>query len=108
MSAIMSFINGFFAALYDLGAWLLDGLLYVLTAFLFVPFDAILTITEHAISGISFAAITFNGAAAWAELPPQFIWLLNAVGFPTGLTMIVSAIGIRMALNLIPASLTRV
>jgi len=108
MSGIMSFVNSFFQMLWDFGAWLLDGALYVLKFALYVPYDAILTVVQAAILSVSFAGLAFDGAAEWANLPPQMIYILNAIGFPAGLTMLASALFIRLVLNLIPASLTRV
>lgn len=104
----MNFLNSFFSRIWDFGAWLLDGLLYVIKSVLYVPFDAILTVIETFIVALTYSIASLSGVMSWLSLPSQMIYLLNACGFSTGLTLIATAIGIRLTLNLIPASLTRV
>ena len=108
MSGVFSFINSFFTSLQAVGAWLLNGLLYVLKTALFFSFDGLLTCISSVLSLIDVSSVIVSASAAWAGMPPQLIWIINQVGIPQGLSILLVAIGIRMALNLIPAALTRI
>lgn len=108
MSGIMDFINGFFAIIQTLLRWVLDGLLYVLKTFLYFPFDGLLTAIQSLISALNFSSMGLSTAATWTDMPPQLLYIVNAIGIPTGLAILAAAYLIRMGLNLIPASLTRI
>ena len=108
MSIFYSFINTFFSSLYYVMKWCLDGLLYVLKTFLYFPFDGLLTVIESFFSALNFSSVIFSSSSVWAGLPPQLIWILNAVGFPQCMTLIAAAYLIRLTLNLIPSWATRV
>lgn len=88
--------------------WLLDGALWLLLKGLFLPFEGLLTVISVAFKAIDISSFVASYAMNWAGLPPQLIWLVNAVSIPQGITILISSIGIRMALNLIPAVFTRI
>ena len=108
MSAIIAFIDSFFSSLQGVGVWLLNGLLYVLKAAIYFPFDAILSVISAALTAVDVSSILVSASAAWAGMPSQLIWVINAIGIPQGLSILASAYLIRMALNLIPAAFTRI
>lgn len=101
-------INALFDFLKSALTWLLDGLLWLLGKVLFLVFDGILTVITAAFNAIDFSSFLSSYAMDWAGLPPQMIWFINAVGIPQGITILSSAIVVRMLLNLIPAAVTRV
>jgi len=108
MSGIMSFINGFFSTIQTLLGWVLDGLMYVLKTILYFPFDGVLTAVESIIAALDFSSFATSTAASWTGMPPQLLYLVNAIGIPQGLAILASAYILRITLNLIPASLTRI
>ncbi|MHB1014365.1 MAG: hypothetical protein ACYC2W_03675 [Desulfurivibrionaceae bacterium] len=107
METIIAFVIDFFRLCKELLTWMLDGFLYVLKTVLYLPFDGILTVITSFVSSLDVGQLVFNSASTWGLLPPQMLYVINAVGFPQGLTLVAYAIVIRMTLNLIPAALTR-
>lgn len=108
LSWLWNFFAHFFGWLYDVATWILDGLLYVLKTFLFFPFDGLLTCIEGFFSALNFSSVLFTSTSVWGGAPPQFIWILNACGFPQCLSLIAAAFLVRLTLNLIPSWATRV
>lgn len=101
-----------FFALFDflkaLLKWCIDGILFVLTSVLFLVFDGLLTCISAIFTAIDFSNFVAAYAMSWAGVPDQMIWFINAVSIPAGIIMLTGAIGIRMAINLIPAAFTRI
>ena len=102
-----SFVTGFWTVVSTLANWLLNGALYVIKSALYYVFDGLLTIIYTIVNGLSFTSLTINAAANWASLPPQALYLLNQLAISQCISMIISAIVIRMTINLIPAEFTR-
>ena len=107
MDTVINFVIDFFRLCKELLTWMLDGVLFVLKTAFYLPFDGILTAITAFISSLDIGQLVFNSASTWGLLPPQMLYVINAVGFPQGLTLVAYAIVIRMTLNLIPAALTR-
>jgi F0F1-type ATP synthase membrane subunit c/vacuolar-type H+-ATPase subunit K len=105
---LLEFVNKFWATVVEVFTWLVDGVLYVLGHGLWLIWDGMLTAVAGVITGISLGNLTTSMSSAWGVLPPQVVWWVNAVSLPAGLGIIVSAIVIRMLLNLIPGALTRI
>ena len=105
---IIDWLRGFWSLLETAFRWVLDGLLFLLKSLFFTILDGLLTVLETILAAINFSAVVFNYAATWSNLPTQLIWLINAVGLPQCFTILGAAYLIRLTLNLIPASLTRV
>lgn len=108
MTFIKNFFDAFWTTLQALFSWMLDGGLLVIKAALYAPFDGFLTIISAFIHAIDFSSIMIVTVIDWASLPPQLIYLINAVGFPQGISIILAALVIRLTLNLIPSVFTRV
>lgn len=108
MSGIMAFINGFFLVIQTLLGWVLDGLMYVLKTALYFPFDGLLTVISGLISALDVSSVIVSSVSTWGAMPPQLLYIVNAIGIPQGLSILAYAYGLRMALNLIPAALTRI
>jgi len=108
LQSIIDWLGVLFNKLWEFGSWILDGAIEVLKAVPYYIMDGILTCIETMFSLIDFASSSFTIAAQWANLPTQMIYIINAIGVPQGITMLLAAIGVRMAINLIPAEFTRV
>ena len=77
--------------------------------FVFVTIaKGLFTIVSAFVGLIDLGPMMVNSSVAWASLDPNIAYMLNQTGVPQGLTMLGMAYIIRLTLNLIPASLTRV
>ena len=108
MDALIGWFENFWNALKVPLTWLLDGFLYVLKLIFFIALDGLLTTVQSFFLIIDLTSLSLNAAAYWSGLPPQLIYIINAVGLPTCLGIIANAIFIRLVLNLIPAAFTRI
>lgn len=107
MSAIIDWLVSFWEHITTALKWVLDGALYVLKAAFFFFWDGLLTAIYAIVGALDVGSLVVSVGGLWVGLPPQLLYLINAVGIPTGLTMIFYAIVIRKLLDLIPAALTR-
>ena len=105
---IIEWLRGFWGLLESAFRWVLDGLIFLLKFLFFTILDGLFTVIETILLAIDLSAVVFNYAAAWSNLPPQLVWLINAVGLPQCLTILGAAYLIRLTLNLIPSVFTRV
>lgn len=105
---MIDFINGFGVLLQNILKWALDGILWILKMVPYLVYDGILTVFQLTISALSLPSVLFTAAGEWGLLPPQAVYIINALGIPIGISMILAAIAVRMAINLIPAALTRI
>lgn len=92
-AAFVTFLNTVFSLIGWVFYCIFDGFLAVVFAF----FDT-----------LDLSVVAFDMAASWSDLPPQLIWLIVQLSIPQCLTIITGAIGVRLLLNIIPASLTRI
>lgn len=88
--------------------YLLNGLLSVLDTFFYGLIDIILSTITVIMSAIDVTGLALNYASYWGLLPGPLVWLIQAIGLSTGLSMLGTAYVIRLTLNLIPGSFTRV
>jgi len=70
----------------DMGCWVLDQ---------------VMGLTIHILGVFDFSALT-QWATSWAGLPAMTLEVLRAVGISTSVGIIITAIGIRLVLQLIP------
>ena len=107
----MESLAGFFASIWTslktVLTWLIDGIKYVSLSVLYYIYDGLLTVVQSIIGSLDVGTLVTSTAGVWAGLSPQSIWLINATGVPTGLSIILYAIIIRKTLDLIPAVFTR-
>lgn len=101
------FINSFFTTLQDLLTWVLDGLIFVVKSVFWFILDGVLTAITTFFSLLDIGSHITSLASYFELLPPQLIWLIQAIGLPQGLSILIWAIGIRMAINLLPSWITR-
>lgn len=95
--------------LIDFGNWLYD-ILYSMAAtkgiilenILFGIFDAFLQIGQLAISGLGLMLQPFGIQHLVNALPPDVRGMMVAIGLPEALGIVVSAIAVRLLLQLIP------
>lgn len=105
---MLAFFSGLIDFLKSALGWLLDGGLLVLKMAFYWPFDGLLTCISAFFTALNFSTYVSSYALKWADLPSQMIYVVNAIGLPQGIALLLAAIGIRMIINLIPAAFTRV
>ena len=88
--------------------WLLSKIFPLFESLFYFAIDALFTLAEYAIGLIDFKADLFDTAAEWANLPPAAIYIMNQSGLATCVTMLMAAIGIRIAMNLLPVPMIRI
>lgn len=86
---------------------LVDPVVDLIKYIVFFFFDTFCTLVEYAIGLISLPANLTTNLFDWAGLPPQLLYILNAIGIPTCLGIVSSAYLVRFLLNLIPSWATR-
>lgn len=94
LASILLWIGKLWTAIF-LAAWdfIRDGFCW--------PFEQLLTIVKTAIDAIDVSGVTGH-LGAWGSLPAELINILGLLGVGTAITIITSAIGIRLVLQLIP------
>ncbi|WP_111876916.1 DUF2523 family protein [Paracidovorax anthurii] len=65
------------------------------------PFEQIMTIVVSAIDAVDISGLS-DQVGAWGSLPAEIINILGLLGVGTASMIIVSAIGVRLVLQLIP------
>jgi hypothetical protein len=105
-SGLASWLNGKINAVLS---WLLSiissvfvGLWTLLTDFFIFILDQLFDLVLYIVGGMSWDFGAFSPATYWAMLPADLISVLNLIGVPIALGMIVAALGIRFVLQLIP------
>jgi hypothetical protein len=88
--------------------WFFFGLVYVVAYPLVCLLDGCLSAVGLVISSIDLGSFVIDWAGTLSGLPGPMLYLMHACGFDTGLSMVSSAIVIRMLINLIPGALTRI
>lgn len=102
-----SFINSFFSTLQNLLTWVLDGVLYVFKAGFWFILDGVLTAITVFFSLLDVGSHITSIAGYFGLLPTQMIYLIQAIGLPLGLSILLWGMLIRMVINLIPSWITR-
>jgi len=87
------------SALTTIIEWFFDALYFVL--------DALLSLFEGIVNAIPVPS-EWSSLNPWDAFSPQVLFILDALNIGTCLVIIFAAWGIRLALNFIPGSLTRV
>ena len=108
MAAILDFLNQFVSIIWNVLKMALDGFLYLFILQFKIILLGLFGIVLAIISAIDVGSFLVNISAAWGFLDPKIAYLINQTGFPTGMSMLAFAYGIRFVLNLIPAAFTRV
>jgi hypothetical protein len=104
----VDFLNDFWESIKAGGAWIINGMEYGIGTILYSITDGLLTVIYSLVAALDMSALTTSMAANYGLLPTQLVYVLNAICLPQGIAIIVSAIALRMALNLIPAAFTRI
>lgn len=108
LSFITNFFNDVGAILTSFLTWVLNGIVAIVSGVLYVILDGFFVVCMAVINAINLSTILTQAFANWGVLPVQLVYLINQIGIPQGLTMIGYAYVIRMTLNLLPGSITRV
>lgn len=106
---LKGFLDAFWSKLLSFQLWIWDHFVQIISDILYWFFDLCLGFVYSMVSAISFSeSYVLDAFSSWNLLPPQVIWLLNRLDLHIILLILASAYGLRLLLNLIPASLTRV
>lgn len=112
MDAITSFFSTWWDSFITFSSsvliWVCDSLILVVGYLLYYVFDGLLWSCYSIVSAINFGAQSFDFVGNLLGLPGPLLYLLHQCGFGESLTIICSGILVRMALNLIPAAVTRI
>lgn len=82
--------------------WLADGIFYLLKTILFLIIDGFFTVAELFFLGIDFLI------SPSLNLHPTLIWFVYQLGIVQGISIIASALVVRLLLNFIPSTITRI
>ena len=104
---VVEFLVWFFNTLLLPLRWMLDGIFWILGHAAYWIFNGLLTAIQLSFSAIDFSAVLFNNTLG-SSMHPLLVWFINQLGIPQCFSLIGTAIGIRMLLNLLPASVTRI
>lgn len=106
LDRILSAIDRFVQWCTDVLIEVFSSLLAMLKDLVFWTFEQLFSLVATLISGVSdafgLAALAAKVAALWAQVPPEIVQVMQAIGIPSALTIVVSGILIRFALQLIP------
>ncbi len=105
---LVEFFEGFWGIVEDAFIWVLNGILWIISELLYLIFDGLLLIVEGFFTLLDLSSVGFASAADWSGLPDQLIWIITQINLPQGFSIAISAIGLRVLINLIPAAITRV
>ena len=105
-------MGGFFSALIakivGLSGWILKLFLAVFLAAWDIirdaitwPFDQLLDIAKDGVASIDVSGISAN-VGSWGQLPAEVLNIMGLIGVGTAITIITTAIVIRLVLQLIP------
>ena len=108
LNTIWQWIINFWSGLYNVGKWLLDGVVTVLMVIVKLLFDGLLTVVYGIVAGLDFGTLLTQTAASWGLLNDNVAWFVVQLGVSTGLSILGYAFVIRLTLNLIPGVLTRI
>ena len=95
LTAIVEWFSGIFVAIF-VAAW--D---FIKDAFSWL-FDSVLDVVISALAGIDTAAMEAATVGGWGSLPSDIVNILSLIGVGQAVTIIGSAIVIRLGLQLIP------
>jgi len=99
---LLSWLNAFTAWIVTVIGSVFVGLWSMLTYFFIFVLDSLFDLVLYIVGGMSWDFTTFNPVTYWNQLPASLISVLNLIGVPIALGMIVTALGIRFILQLIP------
>jgi len=71
-------------------------------------YDLFLGLAEAAIDLVDVPQELFTSFMQWADLPPQVQYILTQIGIMQCVALLLTAISVRFALNLIPGIFTRI
>lgn len=108
ISGILEFCNSFVSMIYALGKWCLDGGLEVFKMGLYWLFDGFYSVVSGVLASLNFGNLLVSLTSGFDLLPSQVVYVIDQCGIGSCITMICSAILIRVCLNIIPSIITRV
>jgi hypothetical protein len=107
METLINFVKSFPDFIWGVIKFALGSWFYIPKLLFFMTFDGFCFVVTTFISGLDLSALAFNNFAEWINLPTQAIYIINQFALPQCVSIIIGAILIRMAINLIPSVFTR-
>lgn len=101
-------ISGVLSWFASIFTYILDGILLIIQAALYLPFDALVTAVETIILSLDVSALAIGAMGGWGLIPSQLVYALNQIGIGQAFSIVITAMAIRFVLNLIPAAFTRI
>ena len=108
IAGILEFCNSFVNMIYLFGKWFLEGAVEVGELCIYWLFDGFYTLVSSLLSTLNFGNLLVDLTAGFDILPSQVVYVIDQVGLGTALTMICSALVVRVCLNIIPSIITRI
>ena len=94
IAAVLTWIGNLFKAVFTAGwDFIRDAVCW--------PFEQIMDIAVGAVQALPLDGLS-NQATAWGNLPAEILNVMGLIGVGTAVSIIASAIGIRLVLQLIP------
>lgn len=107
-SPIMNFLNSFFSIFVNFFTWLATSITTIIWGALYIVVDGLLTVVVGIVGLIDVSTLITSLASNWGLLPGPIIWFINQSGLPQAMAIVGYAYLIRMTMNLIPATFTRI
>jgi len=105
---ILDALNGIAGIFGSALLWVVNSIVTVIWGVLYVVIDGLLTVISGFVSLIDLSTVITSLTASWGLLPAQIVWVISHSGLAQCLAIIGYAYVIRMILNLIPATFTRI
>lgn len=100
--------DGFVYLFYACFYWVLSGVVLCVGYPFYYIFKGLLDVVYLLVSVLSFGTYLADLVTQLSGLPDALRYLLLQCGVPQGLTIVCTAIGLRMLINLIPSWATRI
>lgn len=111
LQALLDYFSDFLANLVSALAtpflWMIKGMVFSLGWLIYMIYDGMLNCAESVIYWADVTGHGFDFLAEFAGLPEPLIYLLNQVGFPSGLLILGVSWVTRKLIDLLPSWLTR-
>jgi hypothetical protein len=104
MDALNAFVHFWNTAL----TWIMSAFVDLLWGVLYIVVDGLLTVVSGFVSLIDISTVVEHLASSWGLLPAQIVWIISGSGLAQCLAILGYAYLIRMIINLIPATFTRI
>lgn len=103
-----AFFQAIIAFLQQLAQYLLDGITYLLQFIVYTLVDGVLTVITFIFLSLDLVNSLASWVCDWTGLPSQLGYVIGKTGIASCIGIMLAAVTIRVAINLIPSWATRV